>query len=136
MGLNHMVWTYSFSSPGFRLCCSLGIIHTAWKVSKYGLISGLYFPVLGMNTEIYEVNLRIQSEYRKIRTRNNFIFERFSRTIRNNRKIICQVFHWCTLLFILIWKSVNQRIATLDLNVWVKNKHCGHQKNSEDWILH
>ena len=32
---------------------------TAWKVSKYGAISGPYFPVFGLNTEIYSVNLRI-----------------------------------------------------------------------------
>ena len=25
----------------------------AWKVSKYGVISGPYFPVFGMNTEKY-----------------------------------------------------------------------------------
>ena len=31
--------------------------------------SGPYFPVFGLNTEIYSVNLRIQSKYRKIRTR-------------------------------------------------------------------
>ena len=37
-----------------------------------------YFPVFGLNTEIYEVNLRIQSEYRKIRTRNNSVFGHFS----------------------------------------------------------
>ena len=30
----------------------------AWKVSKYGAFSGPYFPVLGLNTEIYGVNLR------------------------------------------------------------------------------
>ena len=52
----------------------------AWKVSKYGVISGPYFPVFGLNTEIYFVNLRIQSEYRKIRTRNNSVFEHFSRS--------------------------------------------------------
>ena len=27
--------------------------NTAGKVSKYGVISGLYFPVFGLNTEIY-----------------------------------------------------------------------------------
>ena len=27
-------------------------VHTARKVSKYGVISGPYFPVLGLNTEI------------------------------------------------------------------------------------
>ena len=30
--------------------------------------------------EIYKVNLRIQSEYRKIRTRNNSVFGHFSRS--------------------------------------------------------
>ena len=29
------------------------IIVTAWKVSKYGVFSGPYFPVFGLNTEIY-----------------------------------------------------------------------------------
>ena len=38
---------------------------TARKVSEYGVISGLYFPVFGLNTEIYGVKLRIQSKYRK-----------------------------------------------------------------------
>ena len=53
--------------------------YTAWKVSKYGVFSGPYFPVFGMNTEIYGVDLRIQSEYRKIRARKNFVFGHFSR---------------------------------------------------------
>ena len=55
--------------------------NTAWKVSKYGVISGPYFPVFGLNTEIYEVNLRIQSEYRNKRTRNNSVFGHFSRRV-------------------------------------------------------
>ena len=46
----------------------------ARKVTKYEVISGPYFPVFGLSTEIYSVNLRIQSEYRKIRTRNNFVY--------------------------------------------------------------
>ena len=53
---------------------------TAWKVSKYGFISGPYFPVFQLNTDIYSVNLCIQSEYRKIRNRNNFVFGHFSRS--------------------------------------------------------
>ena len=32
-------------------------------------ISGPYFPAFGLHTEIYSVNLRIQSEYGKIWTR-------------------------------------------------------------------
>ena len=50
------------------------LINTALNVSKYGVISGPYFPLFGLNTEIYEVNLCIQSEYRKIRIRNNTVF--------------------------------------------------------------
>ena len=45
------------------------IFCTAGKVSKYGVFSGPSFPVFGLNTEIYGLNLRIQSEYRKRRTR-------------------------------------------------------------------
>ena len=51
---------------------------TAWKVSKYGVFSGPYFLVFELNTEIYEVNLRIQSEYRKIKTRKYSVFGHFS----------------------------------------------------------
>ena len=43
-------------------------------------ISGPHFPVFGLNAEIYGINLRIQSEYRKIRTRNNSLFGHFSRS--------------------------------------------------------
>ena len=34
-----------------------------------------------LNTEIHSVNLRIQSEYRKIRTRKNAVFGHFSRRV-------------------------------------------------------
>ena len=50
---------------------------TAWKVSKYGVFCGPYFPVFGLNTERYEVSLRIQSERRKIRTRKYSVFGHF-----------------------------------------------------------
>ena len=42
---------------------------TAWKVCKYGVFSGLYFPAFGLNTERYSVSLRIQYKCGKIRTR-------------------------------------------------------------------
>ena len=48
-------------------------------LSKYGVFSGPHFPVFGLNTEIYYLNLRIQSEYRKIRSRKYSIFRHFSR---------------------------------------------------------
>ena len=33
-----------------------------------------YSPVFGLNTEIYGVNLLIQTEYKKLRTRKNSVF--------------------------------------------------------------
>ena len=56
--------------------------YTAWKLSKYGVISGPYFPVFGLTTETFFVNLRVQSEYRKVRARNNSVFGHFSRSVR------------------------------------------------------
>ena len=53
----------------------------ARKVSKYGVFSGPYFPVFGLNTEIYGVILRIHSEHRKIRTRKNSLFGHFPRNV-------------------------------------------------------
>ena len=38
-------------------------------MSKYGDLSTLYFLVYGLNAERYGVSVRLQSEYRKIRTR-------------------------------------------------------------------
>ena len=68
-----------------RTLCSksanyLNIETNAWKVSKYGVKSRPYFPAFGLNTERYSVSLCIQSEYKKIRTRNNSVFGHFSRS--------------------------------------------------------
>ena len=60
---------------------------TMWKVSKYGVISGPSFSAFGLNTGIYCVNPRIQSEYRKIRTRNNSVSGHFSLSGRDIRDI-------------------------------------------------
>ena len=62
-------------------CCWFEDIYTASKVSKYGVFPGPYFPVFELNMEIYSVNLRIQSKYRKIRTRKNSVFGHFSRSV-------------------------------------------------------
>ena len=56
------------------------------KKSKYCLFSGPYFPAFGLNTERYSVNLRIQPECRKIRTRKSSIFRHFSRSDISIRK--------------------------------------------------
>ena len=50
----------------------------ALKVSKYGVFSGPYFPLFGLNTEIYRINLRIRSEYMKMHTRKNSTFGHIS----------------------------------------------------------
>ena len=45
---------------------SMNTINSAWKLSKYGVFSGPYFPVFGLNTEIYSVDLRVQSVFLEI----------------------------------------------------------------------
>ena len=49
--------------------------NTVWKVSKYGVISGPFFNVFGLNTE------GLKPEYREIQTRNNSEFGRFSHSV-------------------------------------------------------
>ena len=56
--------------------------YTAWKVSKYGVFSNLYFLVFGLNTERYGVSLRYQSKRRKIQTRKNSVSAHFPPSTR------------------------------------------------------
>ena len=56
------------------------IAFTAWKMSKNGVISGLYFPAFGLNTDRYSVSAHIQSECGKVRTRNYSVFWHFARS--------------------------------------------------------
>ena len=50
-------------------CTPSPFSNIARKVSKYGVLSGTFFPILGLNMEMYFVNPRIQSEYGKKQTR-------------------------------------------------------------------
>ena len=50
------------------------------KCPNTEFFSGQYFPIFGLNMEVYSVNLRIQSEYREIRIRKNSVFRHFSRS--------------------------------------------------------
>ena len=52
------------------------------KCPNKEFFSGSYLPVLGLDTEIYSVDIRIQSDYRKIRTRKNSVFGHFSRSVK------------------------------------------------------
>ena len=49
---------------------------TPWEVSKYDVFSGPYFPVFGLN-------LRIHSEYRKIRTEKTPYLDTFTQCLSN-----------------------------------------------------
>ena len=72
---------YSFKSANvFMHSCKSD---TASEVSKYGVLAGPYFPVFGLNMDIYGVNLRIQSECKKIQTRKNSVFGHFSYSERH-----------------------------------------------------
>ena len=55
----------------------VSFLTTAWKVSKYRAFYGPYFPVFELNMEIYYVNLRIQSKYRKIRAKKTPYLDTF-----------------------------------------------------------
>ena len=59
------------------------LANTAWKVSKYEVFSGPYFPVFRLNTKIYRGNLWIQTECSKIQSRRNSVFGHFSRSVKD-----------------------------------------------------
>ena len=97
-------------------------------MSKYGVISGPYFPVFGLNTVIYSVNLRIQFKYRKIRTRNNSIFGHFSCSasklwLHNNFFTICEplkmlLCHFCKSDFINFRATFAKTLLKKSLFLW------------------
>ena len=84
-----------------------------WKVSKYGVFSGPYFPAFGLNTERYGVSLRIQSECGKIRTRKNYVFGHFSRSVSLN---IYSLWSYYTSSGQIFYKLIT--IHTTDLLTW------------------
>ena len=60
-------------------CFSRG--NTVWRVSKYRVFSGPYFPIFELNAKIYPVSFRIHSKYWKIRTRKNSLTRHFLRSV-------------------------------------------------------
>ena len=76
---------FFFKKKGLELVHLLLFLHdvsTTWKVSKCGVFYGLYFPVFGLNADIYTINHSIRSECRKIRTRKNSVFGHISRIVQ------------------------------------------------------
>ena len=64
--------TMNFKLSNWTFCRQSSYQGSTWHCIKCVHIwsfSGLYFLVFGLNTEIYKVNIRIQSKYKKIRTR-------------------------------------------------------------------
>ena len=53
-------------------------------MSKYGVFSCSCFPVFWLNAKVYSVNIRIKSEYGKIRTKKNSVFGDFPHSAGNN----------------------------------------------------
>ena len=47
-------------------------------MSKYGVFSGPYFSIFGLNMNIYSVNLHIQTENGKILSKKICVFRHFS----------------------------------------------------------
>ena len=115
---------FEFAKPFNKFYAEVGLItsiiiafpkpYSAWKVFRFGVISGPYFPVFGLNllTKIYGVNLRIQSEYRKIRTRNNSVFGHFSCRVTisssyHSRLLVSKSNIWSPKSFFRFWLFEN-----------------------------
>ena len=103
---------------------SSGVSHTAWKVSKYGFISGPYYP---------DPALRIQSEYRKIRTKNNSVFGHFSRSALFTTRFSTSF----STIFSTIFENIKKWcISTFFNNDWPKNYYPPSIKKIALSILH
>ena len=65
------------------------------KNSKCGVFSGPYFNVIGLNTEIYSVNFRIQSENGKKKGAGKTVIHQFSCTVNFREKsTVADFFQW------------------------------------------
>ena len=113
---------------------------TVWKVSKYRVFSGPYFPVFGLS-----VNLRIQSECRKIRTRKNSVLEHFLLSEFAKKNALSKVDGIVSKSKIILRetpgkKTLKKREKTLiTQESWRNLSNLGdsqrHQESLEVWIL-
>ena len=72
-------------------------------MSKYWVFSDPYFHAFGLNTKIYSVNLWIQSEYKKLRSRKTSLFGKFSSSVFVIFSFACQYSLQC------YWYCYNQK---------------------------
>ena len=117
---------WSFPIIGINLfylhCITKLLIHCVKSVQIRSFF-GPYFPVFGLNTKIYGVNLRNQCEYRKIQTRKNSIFGHFMQwKVTNRIELKYQSSDACILtrvIFHFWWKTNNEC-----LSVYFQKKCC------------
>ena len=79
-------------------------------MSKYAVLFGPYFPVFGLNTDIYAAIHHFHSGYRKVRTRKNSVFGRFSWSVNHT-------FHTFFLFYYNIVKIRSASRIIFDYNI-------------------
>ena len=99
---------YLSRGGGLEINCQFHQQYIATKLSKYGVLSGPYFPVFGLNKEIYSINLRIQSGYREIRSRKSSAFQAVIKTQKRHYNLLTlnrfHTFFWC-FYYYWLWTS-------------------------------
>ena len=65
-------------SAGMCIMCRIMFALHCVKIVRIQSFSGPYFPSVGLNTEIYSLHLRIQSERGKIQTRKTLNTDTFT----------------------------------------------------------
>ena len=75
------------------------LTYTAWKVSKYGVFSGPYFPVFGLNTEIYSV---FSLNTGKSGPKKTPYLDTFHAVVEKKRSCILYIHEYSKYIFILI----------------------------------
>ena len=91
------------------------------KSVQIRIFSDPYFSAFGLNTEIYSVNLRIQSQCGKIRARKKSLFGHFSCSVALNLTQLLSAsltYRWSLILIkILILIDINVYSSTLNSRI-------------------
>ena len=74
-----------FNDKSPKLKVTLEYVLSPQREKCHGVFSGPYFPTFGLDMEISGVNLLIQHEYSKTRTRKNSVFGHFLRSALVNQ---------------------------------------------------
>ena len=91
-------------------------------MTNYGVFSGRYFLLFGLNTERYGVSLRIQSKYGKIRTRKKSVFGQFSRIVTWSKQKTLGNSNLDISNFCLCWTNFPVPLAVFSCNPKVFSK--------------